>query len=192
MSGHKLTLQHDYVNKFHQGVAILPQQYLELNGPLIAIEVRVHPDMVHALKQLGKPVPDPIKGQAMIDSGVQVTAIDISVAESLQLQKTSKVEVVGIGGRSEGYTSACSIHIPGLPLTTSATRAHCHDLTKTGQNIIALIGRDILRMMTFSYDGINGQVRLVYPQPLGANPPKKGGSAAQQNPKRNPRGKRRR
>lgn len=191
MSGHKLTLFDDYTKKLHKGVAVLPQQYLELNGPVIEIEVRVHPLVAANLKQKGAAVPDPIKGIALIDSGAEVTAIDIAVAEQLKLPRTGKVKVVGIGGESEGYTSACSIFIPGLPLTTSASRAHCHDLTKTGRNIIALIGRDILKMMTFFYDGINGQMRLVYPQPIGATPPKKVGSAVQQNQKRNPRGKRR-
>jgi len=146
----------------------------------------VHPNMAKSLKDAGKSVPESVIGDAMIDSGAQATTIDTSVAERLQLPRTSKIEAFGIGGRSEGYTSPCSIFIPSLKLTTNCARAHCHELTKNAKHIIALIGRDILKQMTFFYDGINGQVQLVYPLPFGVVP-RKGSTDAQKQPRQRKR-----
>jgi len=174
----RLTVELSYNNRLHHGVRLLPHQWIEIYGPTVAVEVMVHPNMARSLKEAGKSVPESVIGDAMIDSGAQATTIDTSVAERLQLPRTSKIEAFGIGGRSEGYTSPCSIFIPSLKLTTNCARAHCHELTKNAKHIIALIGRDILKQMTFFYDGINGQVQLVYPLPFGVVP-RKGSTDAQ-------------
>jgi len=184
MSGrNRLSIELSYLNRLHCGVRILPRQWLEIYGPTVAVQVMVHPTMVKNLKEAGKPVPDPVIGDAMIDSGAQATTIDVSVAERLQLSRTNRIEAFGIGGKAEGYTSPCSLLIPSLELTTNLARAHCHELTKNAKHIIALIGRDILQHMTFFYDGINGQVQLVYPLPFGTIP-KKGSTDAQRRPKK--------
>jgi hypothetical protein len=172
-----------YVNKTHLGQALLPQAALRLYGPTISVKIGVHPAMAKRLKADGRTVPDPIAGDAMIDTGAAVTAVALSVSQHLQLPNTDKTTVFGIGGQSEGYTNPISILFPGLNnIVMTSPRAHCHDFSISARHIIALIGRDILDKMTFFYDGLNGECKLVHFLPLGMVR-KKGSTAAQQRPK---------
>lgn len=182
MSG-KITHELRYANKLHHGMALSPRAALEAFGPTVPVRIGVHPAMAKKLQAEGKPVPPAIAGDAMIDTGAQVTTIDMTIAERLQLPRTGKTIVAGIGGLSEGYTSPISVTFPGLNnMTFHSSGAHCHDLIKNAKHIIALIGRDLLKGMTFFFDGVEGEARLAYILPPGAVV-KKGSAFAQQRPK---------
>ncbi|MFH1418753.1 MAG: aspartyl protease family protein [Planctomycetota bacterium] len=138
------------------------------------MKIGLHAQTVKARRASGDSVPAPIIGNAMIDSGATVTAIDADVAKRLGLKPSGTVEAVGIGGKTIGITVACSVDIKGLVL--DLPRAPGHDLSKYCPGLIALIGRDILRHMVFHYDGPKGTVYLEIPdlaKPAPRGAPKK-------------------
>jgi hypothetical protein len=147
-----------------------PPDGLQFGGPTVMVQIGLHAHLANKRQQHGDPIPPPVTGNAMIDSGATVTTIDSSVAQTLGLQPSGKVESVGIGGRSTGFTVACSVDIRGL--VVNIARAHCHDLTKYSKKLICLIGRDILRHMVFHYDGPAGTVYLELPILQGSVPSK--------------------
>lgn len=131
-------------------------------GPTVEVSIGVHAYLARNLATHGKPVPAPIVGAALIDTGATVTTIDVKVAETLGLSYSGVVQSLGIGGSSTGYRAPCQVSIKGL--CVNIPRAHCHPFpTDTG--LLALIGRDILRHMILTYDGLNGAVTLALPLP---------------------------
>ncbi len=132
-------------------------------GPTVQIAVHLHEHLAKQLKAQGKPVPDAVTGNAIIDTGATVTTIDTRAATALALRQSGRVEAFGIGGKSTGFTVACCVDIKGLRVNIA--RAHCHDLAKYQKDLVALIGRDILQHMELHYDGPNGRVTLVLPLP---------------------------
>jgi predicted aspartyl protease len=149
-------------------------------GPTVEVSVGVHDYFAKALETHGKPVPPPIVGDAMIDTGATTTTIDIRVADALNLSQSGTVQSVGIGGASTGFRAACSVDIKGLKV--SIPRAHCHQLPQSAK-LIALIGRDVLRHMVLKYDGINGLVTLTIPNPHASPKTRYGGSAPRRHKK---------
>ena len=140
---------------------IPPRAGLTIYGPTVQIEIGVHPALADALRAQNKPVPAPIVGTALIDTGATVTTIDTQVPRDLKLRQSGTVESVGIGGRVKGFTVACAVNIKGLVVTVP--RAHCHELTKYTKDLLALIGRDVLQHMILTYNGLAGTISLELP-----------------------------
>lgn len=145
------------------GTILPPRVGLQIGGPIVEIQIGLHQHLVKLLQSKGEAIPEPITGDAIIDTGASVTTINTSVANSLQLPQSGKVVSIGIGGTSTGFTAGCTINIKGL--NVNVPRAHCHDLPN---NLVALIGRDILTHMIVVYNGISGTVelRLLTPPPI--------------------------
>ncbi|MEW6251640.1 MAG: aspartyl protease family protein [Planctomycetota bacterium] len=138
-------------------------------GPTVQVSIGVHDYLQRHLQSQGTPVPAPIVGDAIIDTGATTTTIDTCVAKSLNLTQSGTVQSVGIGGASTGFRAACSVNIKGLKV--SIPRAHCHELPPSA-NVVALIGRDVLRYMLLKYDGIEGVVTLTIPDPRPVSKPR--------------------
>lgn len=142
---------------------VSPPDWLQRRGPTITVKIGLHDRLQEKRREAGTPIPDPVVGEAIIDTGATVTTIDTSVAQELGLRETGPVQAVGIGGASAGFTTACSVDIHGL--IGNLARAHCHDLAKHSTGLLALIGRDVLRHFVLHYNGPKGRITLELPSP---------------------------
>lgn len=128
-------------------------------GPCIQITVNV-PDQVAAeLVRQGKPIPQPISGNALIDTGAGSTCIDEQAAKKLGLPV---INVVNMASASHGSHNAnvypAKLQMTGLSVGINATNAIGAPLE--AQRLIALIGRDVLANFILIYNGSQGEFTL--------------------------------
>ena len=117
-------------------------------------------------------VPLPVSGHALIDTGSDISNIDLTVVQQLSLQPIRTADVSsGDGPPKQKETYAARITFPGtdLPSINFSELIGC-DLS--GQvdrgsvqdaqvKLIALLGRDMLTRFVLIYDGRSGSFTLT-------------------------------
>jgi hypothetical protein len=160
----------------HRGiVCTYGPEALFATGPLLPATWSVPFVLREALAAAALPLPEPVSGALLIDSGASVTCISAGAAEALALQPTRvsrsygaagihvnavylvRLEIVVLDGSSgHGTTVAWEQEARAIP-----------DLDHIGVDginagLVGLLGRDVLRHSRFSYDGIEGTVDITF------------------------------
>jgi predicted aspartyl protease len=140
-------------------VAVHPSLVLAQRGPFLQVVVSLPDNIAQELTKAEKPVPNPITGIALIDTGASSTCIDDEVAKQLGLPI---IDVVNMMSASHACTSAnvypVKLSITGLKLSLNAPR--CMGAALKSQGLLVLIGRDALARTTFIYNGCVGEFTL--------------------------------
>jgi len=134
-----------------------PPEGLKSKGPCCPIEVSLPQTLIILLSQQGQQTPPPVSGQALIDTGASVSAIDLSVISRLQLNPIGVVSVGTAGGPTRRNLYPARFILPRLVIDLEAVIGA--DLSPF--NIIALIGRDILSRFIMIYNGPAGRITLA-------------------------------
>lgn len=129
---------------------------LQLAGPILRVEVSLHPQLIQLLRTQGQPVPGPVTGSGLIDTGAGVTAVDRQVLTQLQIPPVGTVQVGTAGGPQQQQVFPASIRFPETAFP-GVTFASVIGADLTGQGIVALVGRDVLRHCVLIYNGGLGQ-----------------------------------
>lgn len=141
-------------------VPIPPGIVLAQRGPCVEVSISVAQVVAQQLAQSGQPIPAPVSGLALIDTGASVTCVDDSIAQQIG---APVVDVVQIASASHAATQQnvypLSMQFVGFPINVDAPRAVGAPLL--AQGIAALIGRDVLQHTTFFYNGSTGQITLA-------------------------------
>jgi hypothetical protein len=129
-----------------------------------------------ALKAASLPVPDPVDGAMLVDTGADSTCIAKDVALELGLQAVDVRKGLGAGGEHENtiYAAKLTIQIDkekgrrssawvtigaaGIPRLREQFEAR--DVTINGEplRLIGLLGRDLLSFARITYQGTRGIV----------------------------------
>jgi predicted aspartyl protease len=121
--------------------------------------VTVAQSIAQQLLHQGIPVPQPIAGSALIDTGASATCVDDAVAQSLGLPV---IDVVQVASASHAATLQnvypVLIELIGTGITINADRVIGAPLA--AQDLLLLIGRDVLEHCTLHYNGIAGEITL--------------------------------
>ena len=146
-------------NKQGKVVELHPSIALFQRGPIIQVSVTIEENVGKGLLAQGKPLPIPKTGLALIDTGATGTCIDEQVAKELGLPAID----VGKMTSATHKDQQCSIYpvqivIQPTNLILNAPRTMGAALA--AQGLIALIGRDVLRVCTFFYNGPGGNFTL--------------------------------
>lgn len=96
---------------------------------------------------------------ALIDTGANINAIDLALAESMALMLAEQRNMAGVHGRQETNLYLAQIYIPSLNFTIYERVAGV-SLSAAGMPYEALLGRPFLRHFTMTYDGPTGLVTL--------------------------------
>lgn len=133
-------------------------------GPVISVEVSMHADFANDFARMGRIIPEPICGLALIDTGASSSAVDESVCEKMGLPITGKIKMGHVAGWAERYCYPIKIAFPGTSIPTMSNyNVVSSVLTSEGEPpVILLLGRDILAKMRFVYNGIAGRIELAY------------------------------
>ena len=130
-------------------------------GPRLPIEIHVPTALAKHLSQNGQPVPAPLSGWALIDTGASVTCVDANAIQSLGVQP---VGVVNVGTPSTAGTPQNQYPVrlvfPGSPLPGLETM-HAIGSVLQPQKLLALIGRDALASLVLVYNGPGGFITLA-------------------------------
>ena len=135
-------------------------------GPVTSVEVHVPPDIAEALVARNIPVPAPVSGLAVIDTGAGVSAVDQSVFPRLGLRPVGTTSLSSAAGTADRETYPARLVFPAmdslrldLPEATSVDLAgQVVPLGPHGGNrpIIVLAGRDLLAGGLFVWNGVQG------------------------------------
>jgi hypothetical protein len=130
-------------------------------GPLLPVNVQVPTTLASHLSQSGQPVPPPVSGQALIDTGASISAVDGTVIQSLGVQPVGVVKVNTPSGSAYQNQYPVQFVFPGTNLP-SIQGTHAIGSVLKSQGILALIGRDILSRFVFIYNGTSGFITLAF------------------------------
>ena len=136
-------------------------------GPTVPVQIEVPPALANSFRNAGQPVPHPVNGAALIDTGATRSCVDDTVIQNLGVQPVGVAVVGTAGGQQKRSMFPGRFTFPGTPLP-SIDFSQLLGVDLTGQTIagsnvplIALIGRDILRHFMFIYNGRLGQFTLA-------------------------------
>jgi hypothetical protein len=154
-------------------------QDLATVGPLIVGEWSVPDVLAQALRAAGRPVPPPVTGHLLVDTGATRTCIALEVAQQLGLSKVGVGKTYGAGGLHENLVFAAVLKMNAqVPNSTQGFQFMAiqpvmavPDLSRglrgtfdlnTGQQIVlvGLLGRDFLRHTRIDYRGNEGVVEI--------------------------------
>jgi predicted aspartyl protease len=140
-------------------VNVPPNMVLMHIGPRIPVTLMPPDAIVAALTKEGKPIPPAVTGLALIDTGAGPTSIDEEAAKKLGLPI---INMVKLASASHASTDApvypVKMVITGLPNAINAPGVVGAPLACQG--LVALIGRDLLAMCHFTYNGAAGEFTL--------------------------------
>jgi hypothetical protein len=131
------------------------------DGPLLDILVGVSHPREEALKAASQPIPAPVPVRALIDTGASCSCLDSQIITRLALTPTGSIpgHTPSTGTTPYNFSQFdISLIIP-LQSPTLIIRFACVPIIAAdlaSQGLQALIGRDILRLSLFVYDGQEG------------------------------------
>src|SRR5450759_4173480 len=122
---------------------------LAVSGPIIRVQIEIATVLAQSFQAATQPIPTPVVGIALIDTGASITSIDVTVVTQLALNPNGIAMVGTAGGPQQQSTYQAKFSFPGTPVP-GFEHARVLGCNLTGQTvlnqqpIIALIGRDIL------------------------------------------------
>lgn len=139
-----------------------------LKGPVVEVQVEVPQALAAALSALGQPIPAPVQGLALIDTGASVSAVDVTVIQQLGVQQVGQVSLATPTGAQPRQTfpgrfTFPSGNIPPMDFQTLVGADLIQQgIAGTNTPFIALIGRDILCHFVLVYNGLDGSFSLAF------------------------------
>jgi len=122
-------------------------------GPCIDVIVMNSRDVIDAGRSVGLEYPEPVKMKALLDTGAAVTVISKTFAKYCKLLQTGETEIRALGSLHKCGEHAGAISFPGTNLRPyDPIRIISADFVQERHYAI-LIGRDILRNWTITFDG---------------------------------------
>ena len=99
----------------------------------------------------------------LVDTGSQVSSLDIDVALSLGLTETEQVVAIeGVGGIQYGIQFKGSLYLPESNVRSLAIFL-CYPLRRN-PGILAILGMDFLSEFILTIHGPEGKINLALPQ----------------------------
>jgi hypothetical protein len=154
---------------------------LAILGPMLQAMCAVPPALADLLQAAGRPVPSPVLGLMLIDTGAAQTCIAMDVARELGLKAVDLRRTGGVHGVSTNevfevyvalrlvdsqgvHTTMRSVQpMIGVPNLRDQIRPEIFQ-TSTAEHpkrLIGLLGRDFLRHTTMVYRGSKGIVEIA-------------------------------
>ena len=139
---------------------------LRRQGPYVPIEVAVSTELARALQEKGVPLPPSVTGLALVDTGASVSAVDLRVVQSLGLLQMGYAVVRTPNGEARYDRYPARFGFPGtdLPEWEFVDAVGCPlsgaRVYGVSGEVIALLGRDILRRFVLVYNGTLGHFSL--------------------------------
>jgi hypothetical protein len=145
-----------------QGNTTFGHEALFNAGPRLPVEIKIPNALANYLTQKGQPVPSPVSGDALVDTGASVSCVDETVIQNLGV---NPVGISQVGTPSSANISQFQYPVlfafPGTTLPAIEI-AHALGSVLQPQGLLALIGRDILSSFVFTYNGVGGFITLSY------------------------------
>lgn len=132
---------------------------LHIEGAWLDVEVAIPTALEQFLTRTGKPVPPPVKGRALVDTGATFSAVDEQLIRGLGVNPINAAQGGTAKGQAIQFIYPARFIFSGLGWTFEFSRTTGVDLQ--GSGFIALIGREVLARMTIVYNGSLGIVSFA-------------------------------
>lgn len=130
-------------------------------GPCIDVVVVNSREVIEAWRTVGLELPEPVKMKALLDTGAAITVISKTFAKHCKLLQTGETEIRVLGSLHKCGEHAGAISFPGTNLPPfDPIRVVSADFVQERHYAI-LIGRDILRNWTITFDGRSKRVTIT-------------------------------
>jgi hypothetical protein len=132
-------------------------------GPLINVVISLPKALETAYTQQNNPLPQPLSGIALIDTGAKKTCVQDSIMQKLKVSTIGQVTSNTANGARQCNLYPAHFSFPSAHIEidfTSVVEVNLTGQTFNGQQIIALIGRDVLANCVFIYNGALGMYTL--------------------------------
>jgi len=140
---------------------------LVFQGPIIPVQIEIPEALAEQLQKNGMPVPQPVLGVALIDTGAGISGVDTSVIEQLKVQPVGQVTVSGVTGSKLRNKYPARFTFPGTNIPhmdfgelVEAEIAN-QQVAGISMPLVALIGRDILHHIVLIYNGPAGSFTIA-------------------------------
>lgn len=131
-------------------------------GPLIDVTVMNSRDVIEAGRSIGLEYPPPQTMKALLDTGASVTVISKVFANYCKLFQTNEgSEISAIGATHRCWEHAGAINFPGTGLRSFDPIRIVSAVFVKERYYAILIGRDILRNWSITFDGKARRVTIT-------------------------------
>lgn len=135
--------------------------HLQRVGPRLQVEISIPAVLAAHLVQAGKPIPPPIPGFALVDTGASSTAVDEAILQQLGLNPIGQAQVSTPHGVQARSLYPAKLIFPGTPMPELTFQAVIGAILQN-QGYLALIGRDILSQMILIYNGPAAHISFAF------------------------------
>jgi predicted aspartyl protease len=136
-----------------------PQMALCQGGPRLQVTVELADSVAQELIKRKEPLPAPSAGLALIDTGSASSCIDEEIAASMHLPVVGSITMATASHpKHQANQYPIKIKIQGFPMAFNVSTAIGVPIKVQG--MVAIIGRDILQVCCFIYNGPSGQITL--------------------------------
>jgi len=145
-----------------QPIPMEPRQLIAMRGPVVSVAIKVPPEIAELLNRQSKPIPAPISGFGLIDTGAATSCIDHEAAKALGLPVVNVIKMASAthADVDTNVYPICFDILGGAQITVNCPRAAGAALAN--QQLVLLIGRDLLANSHFTYNGTTGQFTLCF------------------------------
>jgi predicted aspartyl protease len=131
-------------------------------GPIIDVVVMNSTDVLERWRADGLDCPEPIKMKALLDTGASVTVISKKFADFCKLLQTNEgSEITAVGATHRCGEHAGAVSFPGTNLRSFDSIRIVSAVFAKERYYAILIGRDILRNWTITFDGRFNRVTIT-------------------------------
>mgnify|MGYP001564370801 CR=1 FL=1 len=127
-------------------------------GPLMQVEVSIPDELAQYFTENNMPIPSPLTGMGLIDTGASITAVDVSIIQQLSIQPVGISNVFTPQGSAQQELFPIKLAFVGTQITINFSSVLGSELINQG--IIALLGRDVLSNCILIYNGTAGHFSL--------------------------------
>ena len=144
-----------------KGETKLSPEALRITGAKLVVEIFLPEILASLYTQRGITLPAPITGKALIDTGASMSAVDVKIInEHFKLPTMGITDVLtpaGVKEKRNIYPISLSFPGTNLPKVPLIATVGCN---LEQQNIVALLGRDILSNFILIYNGPGAHISL--------------------------------
>lgn len=132
-------------------------------GPIVAVEVSLHPTDLERYRQTSRTVPMPYRTRGIVDTAAQNTCVTTGIVRRLRLDPVRYDLLHTASGGKRGGVFNITVQLgwdqgrPPDPISVFA-----HEVAVVGAEV--LIGLDVLRFGTLLVDGPNYRYELLLPK----------------------------
>lgn len=140
------------------GKQINPKVLFEA-GPIINVEISVPKALADFYVKQGRPIPQPKAGIALIDTGAKITCVHELIMQNMGVNTIGPVISYTANGAKQCNSFPAHFFFPVARIDVdfaSVIEVNLDGQLFNGQQIVALIGRDLLTNAIFVYNGSIG------------------------------------